>query len=303
MSTGSADEPVLDTAQVCVLADRIEAGVLAAAMLADPDVAWAGDASPTELTLLAEQGKRAQWRFVGANLGLVGLVTRSFAGSGTPNPDLFQEGCLGLITAVQRFDHRRGLRFSTYALYWVRAAVGAASARQVGAVQVPISRAEQLRTVHGLEAELAQELGRPATVVELADGLGRTSAWTSALLGQRPPQSLDALDQVGREAVERIESAEEAGAALDWVNELLEWLPGPRTAGDRIADGVPRRAAPLPRRRGPRLGTAAGTDPPNRTPRPGTAARALSAAGPGPVVNGGRLLAVSAAAAGRPAGS
>ncbi len=225
MSTGSADEPVLDTAQVCVLADRIEAGVLAAAMLADPDVAWAGDASPTELTLLAEQGKRAQWRFVGANLGLVGLVTRSFAGSGTPNPDLFQEGCLGLITAVQRFDHRRGLRFSTYALYWVRAAVGAASARQVGAVQVPISRAEQLRTVHGLEAELAQELGRPATVVELADGLGRTSAWTSALLGQRPPQSLDALDQVGREAVERIESAEEAGAALDWVKELLEWLP------------------------------------------------------------------------------
>ena len=102
------------------------------------------------------------------------MISRQYAARcQLPDAELFQEGCLGLITAVQRFDHVRGYRFSTYALFWIRAFVGAAAAKLLGAMNLPTSRAEQLRSARGLEAELSQGLGRPPTVEELAHALGR----------------------------------------------------------------------------------------------------------------------------------
>lgn len=252
-----ARESLLDPEQTCVLAEQIEAGVLAAAVLDDPTLPWGADATPTELALLRQQGEQARQRFIAANLRLVGLVARSFATRGTVGADLFQEGCLGLIAAVQRFDHRRGLRFSTYALFWIRASVGAAAAREIGSAQVPTSRAEQLRAVRGLEAELAQQLGRPATVAELAQRLGRTSAWTSALLAHRAPQSLDALDRTALESVTLVEP-DGADPGLGWVRELLERLPdGEREViGLRLGfvDGRPRTRAEVARRLGQPIG-------------------------------------------------
>jgi RNA polymerase sigma factor (sigma-70 family) len=216
-------EPLLEPGEACALAGQVEAGVLARAARLDPTLPWRGDASTAELLLLEEQGEQARQRFIAANLRLVGLVVRSFSGRGGGSADLYQEGCLGLIAAVARFDHRRGTRFSTYALFWVRASVGAAAARAVGVAQLPTSRAEQLRAARGHEAELAQTLGRTPSVGELAASLGRTPSWTAALLAARPPQPLDAVDPATLDRAEAPATALGSGGS-GWVRELLDDL-------------------------------------------------------------------------------
>ena len=184
-------EPLLTPEEVVQLAGEIEAGVLAReARSCGSDVA-----TVAELQALEELGERAWQRFVRANLRLVAMVAaQAAARSRLSEADLFQEGCLGLMIAIQRFDHRRGLTFATYALVWVRSYVSAASARRLGALNLPTSRAEQLRAARGVEAELGQELGRMVTTAEVAGALGRTESWTAALLAHRAPQLLDGLD-------------------------------------------------------------------------------------------------------------
>jgi DNA-directed RNA polymerase sigma subunit (sigma70/sigma32) len=105
--------------------------------------------------------------------------------------DLFQEGCLGLMAALQRYDYARGATFATYALFWIRSAVGAVSAGQLGALNLPTSRAEQLRAARRVEVELTQQLGRPPTPAELAQALGRSERWTAALLAHAVPRPLE----------------------------------------------------------------------------------------------------------------
>ena len=180
--------------QVAVWAHAVEAGVLASAALEDPGVAWRGDATDEELGALREAGARAQQEFVAANFGLVGAVVGPYTRGGASAADLFQEGCLGLIAAVERFDHRRGVRFSTYATYWVRTFVSAANGRLASAVSVPTSRSDQLRAAHGVESVLIQELGRLPTTAEVADAIGRDERWTATLLAQRGARSLEELD-------------------------------------------------------------------------------------------------------------
>jgi RNA polymerase primary sigma factor/RNA polymerase nonessential primary-like sigma factor len=186
-------EPLLTGSQVVELQRAIEAGLLAQdARLSGSGF---GDATDHELSLLEVSGERARQRFIRANLGLVGMISRQYAARcQLPDAELFQEGCLGLITAVQRFDHVRGYRFSTYALFWIRAFVGAAAAKLLGAMNLPTSRAEQLRSARGLEAELSQGLGRPPTVEELAHALGRSESWTAGLLAHQRPRSLELVD-------------------------------------------------------------------------------------------------------------
>jgi RNA polymerase primary sigma factor/RNA polymerase nonessential primary-like sigma factor len=128
-----------------------------------------------------------------------------------PDAELFQEGCVGLITAVERFDHARGYRFSTYALFWIRAFIGAATAKHLGAMNLPTSRAEQLRAAHGIEAELTQNLGRAPTLRELADALGRSEDWTAGLLSHQRPRSLELVDGT---TLERLQARDELDAVL-----------------------------------------------------------------------------------------
>jgi len=182
-------EPLLTAAEVTELARALEAGVLArAARLAG---GW-GDATPEELLTLERLGHQAWQRLVRANLRLVAMVAgQGAARSRLPEADLFQEGCLGLMAAVQRYDHTRGHAFATYALFWIRSAVGASSARQLGALNLPTSRAEQLRAARGVQAALTQHLGRTPDHVELAAALGRSVPWTRALLAHTLPEPLD----------------------------------------------------------------------------------------------------------------
>jgi RNA polymerase primary sigma factor len=192
MTDHEDEETVLTPDEVVSLQRQIEAGVLArASRLAGTGPVRATEA---ELLLVEQAGELARQRFIRANLRLVRMVARQVAlRSHLPEADLFQEGCVGLITAVIRFDHTRGFRFSTYALFWIRAFVCGSAARQLGALNIPISRAEQLRSARGLEAELTQTLGRTPTVSEVAEALGRNQEWTASLLAHQAPASLDGL--------------------------------------------------------------------------------------------------------------
>ncbi|GAA3695112.1 sigma-70 family RNA polymerase sigma factor [Microlunatus aurantiacus] len=188
-------EPLLTADEEVALALQIEAGILAAAAL-DRGERPHG-ATVEELGWLVAAGARARRRYVEANLRLVSMVAHQ-AGQrvGLPDADLFQEGCLGLMTAVDRYDCRRGSRFATYGLLWIRAFTGAASARLLGSLNLPTSRATQLRHARGIEAVLAQELGRLPTAGEVATALGRSTDWTSRLLTHERPQGLDEVDDI-----------------------------------------------------------------------------------------------------------
>ncbi|HET9647484.1 MAG TPA: sigma-70 family RNA polymerase sigma factor [Microlunatus sp.] len=180
------------------LARRIEAGVLAEAVLAGSlalaKPAAAGDA---ELRWLVHDGRQAHQRFVQANLRLVAMVAAQHAQRANLSlGELFQDGCVGLLLAIQRYDHRRGCRFATYALFWIRAVIGATSARSRGAAELPVRRAEELRALRGLEAELSQRHGRPPTVTELAEAAGRSTGWVAGLSGYEAPRSLEELGEV-----------------------------------------------------------------------------------------------------------
>lgn len=213
-------EPLLTPTDVTELQRAIEAGLLAR----DARLSGVGfaDATDQELTALEDQGALARQRFIKANLGLVGMISRQHAArSQLPEAELFQEGCVGLITAVERFDYARGHQFSTYALFWIRAFISAATAKLLGAMNLPTSRAEQLRAAHGLEAELTQSLGRPPTLNELAVALGRSEDWTAGLLSHQRPRSLQLVEGA---TLERLHAHDELDAALAEPVELRELL-------------------------------------------------------------------------------
>jgi RNA polymerase primary sigma factor/RNA polymerase nonessential primary-like sigma factor len=239
-------EPLLTGSQVVELQCAIEAGLLAR----DARLSGSGfrDATDHELRLLEASGERARERFIRANLGLVGMISRQYAARcQLPDAELFQEGCLGLLTAVQRFDHVRGYRFSTYALFWIRAFVGAAAAKLLGAMNLPTSRAEQLRSARGLEAELSQGLGRPPTVGELAHALGRSESWTAGLLAHQRPRSLELVDGTTLDRLQAHDQLDEVLVDPLPIRELLLRLADldRRVLEVRLgfADGAPRSYA------------------------------------------------------------
>lgn len=186
-------EPLLTSADESALSLQMEAGALAAEARAGGRSC--PGATSEELLALESLGEVARQRFIRANLRLVAKIARQAASrTQLPDSDLFQEGCLGLICAVERFDCRRGYKFSTYASFWVRAYVGAAAANLLGALNVPAGRAQQQRLVRSLEVELAQVLGRSATLAEVAAQLGRTEKWTAELRAHQVPNSLEGVD-------------------------------------------------------------------------------------------------------------
>ena len=220
MTDHEDDEVLLTPVEVASLQRRIEAGVLARA--ARTQGSGPPEASEVELRLVEADGEQARQRFIRANLGLVRMVSRQVAlRSHLPEADLFQEGCVGLIIAVTRFDYARGFRFSTYALFWIRAYVCGSAARQLGALNVPTSRAEQLRAARGLEAQLTQTLGRTPTVPEMAEALGRDPAWTASLLASQPPTSLDGLSAVERDRLAAPGDGDRMPAGQSTVRDLL----------------------------------------------------------------------------------
>lgn len=178
------------------LARTIEIGLLAAHRLVTTGRGLAavhGQASATEaeLTQLVREGEAARQRFLGANLGLVGLVANTEARRrGLPAEDLFQEGVLGLLDGLRRYDHRRGIRFASYALIWIRSAVQTAVNHRCGEVDLCGVRADQVRMVRAIRNRLVLELGRESGVDEVAAQCGRAPSWVAERWDARRPVSL-----------------------------------------------------------------------------------------------------------------
>ena len=157
--------PLLTAAQEVELSQRIEAGLFATHKLTQQKLSFA---LQKDLTWLVRDGEKAKQHLLEANLRLVVSIAKRYLGRGMLFLDLIQEGNLGLIRAVEKFDYTKGFKFSTYATWWIRQAITRAMADQARTIRIPVHMVEQINKLTRLQRELLQTLGREATPEELA---------------------------------------------------------------------------------------------------------------------------------------
>jgi len=186
---------LLTAAEEVDLARRIEAGVYAAELLRRHQV---GEEKLTaqrrrDLTLVAEDGTVAKDHMLRANLRLVVSVAKKFGNRGVPLGDIIQEGNVGLVRAVEKFDYAKGFKFSTYAMWWIRQSIGRGLPELARTIRLPVHVNEEVAKVARARRELLQKLNRTPEFDEIAELTGLTTARVAELsrLG-RDPVSLDA---------------------------------------------------------------------------------------------------------------
>jgi RNA polymerase primary sigma factor len=181
---------LLTAEQEVDLAKRIEAGLFAEHKLdSDPDLA---PQLRRDLELVAEDGRRAKSHMLEANLRLVVSVAKKYSDRGLSLLDVVQEGNLGLIRAVEKFDYTKGYKFSTYAMWWIRQAIQRGFADSARTIRLPVHVLEMLSKLSRVERDMHQRFGREPTPEELAVELDRTPDQIEELLRtSRQPISLD----------------------------------------------------------------------------------------------------------------
>src|SRR6266498_3048390 len=157
---------LLTAADEVELAKRIEAGLYAEHLLTSSNNF--GTARKRDLRALVIDGERAKDHLLRANLRLVVSLAKRYTGHGMPFLDLIQEGNLGLIRAVEKFDYTKGFKFSTYATWWIRQAISRAMADQARTIRIPVHMVEVINKLGRIQRELLQDLGREPTPEELA---------------------------------------------------------------------------------------------------------------------------------------
>ncbi len=179
--------PLLNAEQEVELAKRIEAGLFA------EDKLNSGESlTPKlrhELEIIAEDGRRAKNHLLEANLRLVVSLAKRYTGRGMLFLDLIQEGNLGLIRAVEKFDYTKGYKFSTYATWWIRQAITRAMADQARTIRIPVHMVEVINKLARVQRQMLQDLGREPTPEELAKELDMT------------PEKVIEVQKYGREPI------------------------------------------------------------------------------------------------------
>jgi RNA polymerase primary sigma factor len=177
---------LLTAEQEVDLAKRIEAGLFAAEKLRQIDAGEASKIRPRlrkDLELIAADGTRARNHLLEANLRLVVSLAKRYQGKGLTLLDLIQEGNIGLVRAVEKFDYTKGYKFSTYATWWIRQALQRAIADQGRTIRVPVHMVEQINKALRVKRDLATELGREPTFAELGAVLEMTAERVEEILG------------------------------------------------------------------------------------------------------------------------
>jgi RNA polymerase primary sigma factor len=181
--------PLLTAEEEVTLAKALEAGDIAKSKLADGQVAAADIEEQEDV---AQCGAEARRRLTESNLRLVVSVARKYMGRGLPLLDLIQEGNIGLSRAVEKYDYRKGYRFSTYAYWWIRQAVTRAIADQARTIRVPVHMIELIGDVYKISRELQQGLGREPNAEEIAVEMKTTAEKVRQILrAAKQPISLE----------------------------------------------------------------------------------------------------------------
>jgi RNA polymerase nonessential primary-like sigma factor len=212
---------LLTAAQEVELAKRIEAGLFAEEKLSACTPVSAELKS--DLELIGAQGRAAKDHLLEANLRLVVSIAKRYTGRGMAFLDLIQEGNLGLIRAVEKFDYAKGFKFSTYATWWIRQAITRGMADQARTIRLPVHLVEQVNKLARMKRDMHQRLGRDATHAELAEESGIAEEKIADLLDHaRDPVSLDM--PVGSEEEAPLGDFIEDGEATDAESAVISGL-------------------------------------------------------------------------------
>ncbi|WP_022880888.1 RNA polymerase sigma factor [Gryllotalpicola ginsengisoli] len=180
---------LLNAEQEVELAMRIEAGLFAEEKLSHMDEKEKRSQLGRELAWVARDGQRAKSHLLGANLRLVVSLAKRYTGRGMQFLDLIQEGNLGLIRAVEKFDYTKGFKFSTYATWWIRQAITRAMADQARTIRIPVHMVEVINKLARVQRQMLQDLGREPTPEELSRELDMT------------PEKVIEVQKYGREPI------------------------------------------------------------------------------------------------------
>ena len=164
-----AQEPLLSAADEIDLAKRIERGRQAGERLNMPDITTKSERWQHHMDNLMRDGQLSREHLGRANTRLVVSIAKRYMGQGLPFPDLIQEGNVGLMRAVDKYDYRRGNRFSTYATWWIRQAITRALAQKTRTIRIPLHMTERIRQMYRIAQNIEQEMGRRPTPEEIAD--------------------------------------------------------------------------------------------------------------------------------------
>jgi RNA polymerase sigma factor (sigma-70 family) len=219
---GIGKTKLLTAEQEVELAKRIEAG-----LFADERLSLAAESGTelnpqlvTDLRTVITEGRAAKNHLLEANLRLVVSIAKRYTGRGMAFLDLIQEGNLGLIRAVEKFDYTKGYKFSTYATWWIRQAITRAMADQARTIRIPVHMVEQVNRMVRVRRDLATALGREPSVAEVATALGVQDYQVLELVSyDREPVSLDqSVGEDGESAlgdfITRVDPRDEPGDAV-----------------------------------------------------------------------------------------
>jgi RNA polymerase primary sigma factor len=246
--------PLLTAEDEVELAKSIEAGLFAEEKLRRLTGSGVTRVRADELAQLAADGTAAKQRLIEANLRLVVSIAKRYIGRGLIFLDLIQEGNLGLIRAVEKFDYTKGYKFSTYATWWIRQAITRAIADQARTIRIPVHMVETINKLARVQRQLHQDLGREATVREIAAEMGIAAQRVAEIqrVAQEPVSLQSPIGEEDSDLGDFIEDADavvpmEAAAFImlqDQLEQILDTLSSREQAIIQLrfglTDGHPR---------------------------------------------------------------